>query len=36
MKRALSLLALLAAACTTAPPVADRPAPGGPQDKGGY
>ena len=36
MKRALSLLALVAAACTTAPPVADRTAPGEPQGKGGY
>jgi len=36
MKRALSLLALLAAACSTAPPVADRTAPAQPQDKGGY
>ncbi len=35
MKRALSLLALLAAACSTAPPVADRPAPEQPQ-AGGY
>ena len=35
MKRALSLLALLAAACSTAPPVADRPAPGEPQTRGG-
>ena len=36
MRRALSLLSLLAAACTTAPPVAERPAPGEPQGKGGY
>jgi rare lipoprotein A len=35
MKRALALLTLLAAACSTAPPVADRPAEQ-PQDKGGY
>jgi len=37
MKRALSLLALLAAACSTAPPVADRPARGEPPPTtGGY
>ncbi|HXJ52637.1 MAG TPA: septal ring lytic transglycosylase RlpA family protein [Burkholderiales bacterium] len=35
MKRALSLLALLAAACSSAPPVAHKQAPGEPQAKGG-
>jgi rare lipoprotein A len=37
MKRALAVLALFAAACTSAPPTADKPPPGGqPQAKGGY
>jgi rare lipoprotein A len=37
MKRALALAVLFAAACSTAPPVAERPAPGtSPQAKGGY
>ena len=35
MKRALSLLALLVAACSTAPPVTHKPAPGEPQARGG-